>query len=314
MLPEFSNFLEARIRIAPYIHVTPVLTSSAINREAGCEIFFKCENFQKMGAFKMRGATNAILLLSEAEKKSGVTTHSSGNFAQAVALAALTAGVKATVIMPRNATEVKKQAVRGYGAEIIECEPTIAAREEATNTFIRQTDAAFLHPYNNLNVIYGQGTAAMELLENEPGLEFLFVPVGGGGLISGTAAAAHYINPLIKVYGAEPYGADDAYWSLKKGEIQPSIKPVTIADGLLTSLGDITFSIIKQLFTEIIRVEEKEIIAAMKLVWERMKIIIEPSSAVPLAALLREKERFRNKKVGIILSGGNVDLRNLPFQ
>jgi threonine dehydratase len=313
MLPEFRNLLDAKLRISGYIHKTPVMTSTAINNLAGSEIYFKCENFQRMGAFKMRGALNAILMLNDEERRAGVATHSSGNFAQALALSAKLTGSRATVIMPRTSPEVKKNAVRGYGADIIECEPTLAAREETTNEFIKKTGASFLHPFNDFNVIYGQGTAAMEFLDEVSGLELIFAPVGGGGLISGTALAVHYMKPSAKVYGVEPLGADDAYWSLKKGEIQPSVNPVTIADGLLTALGDRTFSIMKELVTEIIRVDEKEIIEAMRLLWERMKIVVEPSGAVALAALLKEKEKFRGKKSGIILSGGNVDLGRLPF-
>lgn len=313
MLPEFRNLLDAKLRISGYIHKTPVMTSTAINNLAGSEIYFKCENFQRMGAFKMRGAINAILMLSDEERRVGVATHSSGNFAQALALSAKLTGSRATVVMPRTSPEVKKKAVRGYGADIIECEPTLAAREETTNEFIKKTGATFLHPFNDFNVIYGQGTAAMELLEEVNGLELIFAPVGGGGLISGTALAVHYMKPSAKVFGGEPLGADDAFWSLKNGKIQPSVNPVTIADGLLTALGERTFSIMKELVTEIIRVDEKEIIEAMRLLWERMKIVVEPSGAVALAALLKEKEKFRGKKSGIILSGGNVDLEKLPF-
>ena len=311
MLPELSNLINARTRISPYIHKTPVMTSTAVNREAGCDVYFKCENFQRAGSFKIRGATNAILLLDEEEKKAGVTTHSSGNFAQAVALSAGRLGIRATVVMPYNAPDIKKIAVQGYGARIIECEPTLAAREQTAQEVISETGAAFLHPYNDLRVIYGQSTAAMELMEEIPGLEVFFAPVGGGGLISGTSLAVHYMNPTAQVFGGEPFGADDAFRSLQKGEIQASVNPVTIADGLLTSLGEYTFSIINRLVKEIIRVEEREIIHAMRLIWERMKIVAEPSGAVSLAALLRDKEKFRDKKVGVIISGGNADINNL---
>ncbi len=313
VLPEYKNLIEAKSRIAPFIHKTPVLTSTAINRESGCELFFKCENFQRGGSFKMRGALNAILQLSAAQRNAGVTTHSSGNFAQAIALAANLTGTKAIVVMPGTAPEIKKKAVAGYGAEIIECEPKLKAREETVSELINRTGATFLHPSNDLNVIIGQGTSAMELLEDYPGLEILITPVGGGGLIAGTALAAKYISPSTKIYGGEPFGADDAYWSLKKGKIQNNLNPVTIADGLLTCLGDVNFPIIKKLVKDIIRVEEEEIIYAMRLIWERMKIIAEPSSAVALAAVLRMKDTFKNFRTGIILSGGNVDLTNLPF-
>jgi threonine dehydratase len=313
MLPDFQHLLDAHNRIRPYIHKTAVLTSHSINEMAACEVFFKCENFQRMGAFKMRGATNAILMLSDEEKKLGVTTHSSGNFAQALALAARTAGISATVIMPETAPEIKKRAVQSYGARIIECQPTLKAREETVEKFIEKSGAVFLHPYNNFEVIYGQSTAALELLVEIPDLDVIIAPVGGGGLLAGTALAAHYLKPVIKVYGGEPFGADDAYRSLQKGEIQPSLNPKTIADGLLTSLGDKTFPIIQKLVAGIIRVDEKEIAQAMRMVWERMKIIIEPSAAVSLAALLRSDSLFKNKKAGLILSGGNVDLNKLPF-
>ena len=313
MLPNYQLLRETVIRIQPYIHKTPVLTSRTINRFAGCELYFKCENFQRMGAFKMRGAANAILQLSNEQRKNGVVTHSSGNFAQAVALAAADLGVKAYIVMPRNASEFKKKAVIGYGAELYECEPTTHAREEKADEIVRNTGVALLHPSNQLEVILGQGTAAIEFLEEIPDLNNIIVPVGGGGLIAGTALAAYYTNPNTEVIGGEPFGADDAYRSLKSGIIQPSAHPVTIADGLRTSLGDVNFPIIRKLVKEIIRVEEDEIIAAMRRVWERMKIIIEPSSAVPLAALFREKDKFENKKVGIIISGGNVDLNELPF-
>ena len=313
MLPEFKNFIDAKSRIASYIKKTPVMTSTAINRESGCEVYFKCENFQRGGSFKMRGALNSILQLSDSQKNAGVITHSSGNFAQAVALAANLAGIKALVVMPRTAPDVKKNAVAGYGAEIIECEPNLKAREKTVSELIKKSGATLLHPSNNLNVIIGQGTSAMEFLEDYPGLEILITPVGGGGLIAGTALATHYINPATIVYGGEPFGADDAYWSLKKGIIQIPVNPVSIADGLLTCLGSNNFPIIREFVKEIIRVEEEEIIYAMRLIWERMKIIAEPSSAVSLAVILKEKHIFRNTKTGIILSGGNVDLKNLPF-
>ncbi len=314
MLPLFQELKDTQSRTRPFIHRTPVLSSETISNIAGCEIFFKCENFQKTGTFKMRGAVNAILQLSEEEKKCGVITHSSGNFAQSVALAARESGIKAYIVMPKNASEFKKKAVRAYGAEIYECEPDIMDREKKTNELIKKIGAILLHPYDQLEVILGQGTACLEFLDEIPDLKNIFAPVGGGGLISGTALAAHYINPDIKIYGAEPFAADDAYWSLKKGEIQSQKTPITIADGLLTTLGKLNFPIIKELVTEIIRVEENEIISAMRFIWERMKIIIEPSSAVALAALLREKGRFSNSRTGVILSGGNVDIDNLPFK
>lgn len=308
-----QNLLDTHQRIKPFIHRTPVISSQLINEIAGIDIYFKCENFQKMGAFKMRGATNAILQLSETEKKFGVATHSSGNFAQALALAAKLQGIKSYIVMPSNAPEVKKSAVKGYGGEIIECEPTLSARETTLNEVVNKTGAIFLHPYNDYNVISGQGTAAMELIDKYDDLDAIFAPVGGGGLLSGTALAAYYFSPNTKVIAGEPMGADDAWQSLQKGEIVPQTNPQTIADGLLTSLGDKTFPIIKEHVKEIIRVEEEEIIDAMRLIWERMKIIVESSSAVALAALLKDKKNYQRKKVGIILSGGNVQLNKLPF-
>ena len=304
---------ETQQRIKPFIHRTPIMSSKLINEIAGVEIYFKCENFQKMGAFKMRGATNAILQLSETEREFGVATHSSGNFAQALALAAKLQGIKAYVVMPSNAPEIKKTAVKGYGGDVIECIPTLDARETTLNEVVNKTGAIFLHPYNDYQVIEGQGTAAMELIEEHDDLDAIFTPVGGGGLLAGTAIAAHYFSPQTKVIAGEPMGADDAWQSFQKGEIVPQTNPQTIADGLLTSLGDKTFPIIKEHVEEIIRVEEKEIIAAMRLIWERMKIIVEPSSAVALAALLKEKEKYKGQKIGIILSGGNVELSKLPF-
>ncbi len=300
-------------KIEPYIHRTPVLTSRLLNEISEAELFFKCENFQRMGAFKMRGATHAVLQLSDTQKAKGVVTHSSGNFAQALSLAAKNLGIKAYIVMPSNAPQVKKDAVKGYGGEIIECLPTIEDREQTAAQVQKEKGATFLHPYNDMNVILGQGTAALELLQDYPDLDYIFAPVGGGGLIAGTALAAHFYGNNCIVVGSEPFEADDAYRSLQSGKIETNETINTIADGLRTNLGTITFPIIQQYVSEIIRVEEDEIIAAMQLLWERMKIVIEPSCAVPFAALLREKERFQHKKIGIILSGGNVDLKNLPF-
>lgn len=313
MIPTKQDFEEAYRRVSPFVHRTPVLTSTLLNELSGADIYFKCENFQKMGAFKMRGAVNAIMQLGEEQKQAGVVTHSSGNFAQALSLAAKNLNVKAYVVMPSNAPRVKKDAVKSYGGIITESEPTIAAREAAAKRIQEEFGATFLHPSNDTNVILGQGTAAAELLEDYPNLEFIFTPVGGGGLIAGTALAAHYMGKDCKTIGGEPFEADDAYRSLKSGKIETNESVNTIADGLKTNLGDKNFPIIQKWVDEIIRVEEAEIINAMRLIWERMKIVVEPSSAVPFAALLREKERFKNKKVGIVLSGGNVDLSSLPF-
>ena len=308
-----NKLTESHNRIKPYIHRTSVLTSRLLNDITGAQLFFKCENFQRMGAFKMRGAVNAILNLPEEKKKKGVVTHSSGNFAQALSLAAKCTGVKAFIVMPSNAPKVKKDAVLDYGGKIIECEPTPEAREALAEKIKIQQEATFIHPSNDIDVILGQGTASMELLEDYPELEYIFTPVGGGGLVAGTALSAHYFGRNCKVIGGEPFEADDAYRSLQSGKIESNKTTNTIADGLRTQLGDKNFPVIQKYVDSIIRVTENEIITSMKLVWERMKIIIEPSSAVAVAALLKEKEKFSNKKIGIIISGGNVDLTNLPF-
>ncbi|MEH6512212.1 pyridoxal-phosphate dependent enzyme [Maribacter arcticus] len=312
-----ENLLNCHKRIQPFIHNTAVLTSRLIDREVNANLFFKCENFQRAGAYKMRGATNAILQLSEKQKKNGVVTHSSGNFAQALSLAAQSVGITAHIVMPNTAPEVKKVGVKEYGGNIYLCEPTVLARQALADEIAIKTGATFIHPSNDANVILGQGTAALELLKEHPDLNYIFCPVGGGGLIAGSALAAKYFGNNCKVYGAEPFEADDAYRSLISGKIEGNETVNTIADGLKTTLGDINFPIIKELVSGIIRVHEDEIIAAMKLVWERMKIIIEPSSAVTLAGVIRQSkespEALKNRKVGIIISGGNVDLSNLPF-
>ncbi|WP_181307147.1 pyridoxal-phosphate dependent enzyme [Rufibacter sp. XAAS-G3-1] len=308
-----EDLIATKNRITPFIHRTPVLTSRLLNDIAGAELFFKCENFQRMGAFKMRGAVNAVLQLSEEQKMRGVVTHSSGNFAQALALAAQSIGVKAYIVMPENAPQVKKDAVRGYGGQIIECASSPIAREEVAAQVEKETGAFFIHPSNDRDVILGQGTAAMELLEDHPDLRFLFSPVGGGGLIGGTALAAHFFGNNCQVIGGEPFEADDAYRSLLSGQIETNDSTNTLADGLRTQLGDINFPIIQHYVEKIIRVEETEITAAMRLIWERMKIIVEPSSAVALAAFLRNKAEYAGQKVGVILSGGNIDVNHLPF-
>jgi threonine dehydratase len=304
---------EAAKRISPFVHRTPVLTSSSINNMLGMDIFLKCENFQKIGAFKYRGATNAVLTLTEEEKKNGVATHSSGNHAQALALAAKINGIKAYIVMPENSSVVKMNAVKGYGAEVITCEPNQKAREDTLAKVMKKTGSTLIHPYNNYRIIAGQATAAKELIEEVKDLDVIMAPVGGGGLLSGTALSAHYFSSGSIVIAGEPANADDAYRSMQQGEIVPANPPSTIADGLLTSLGDKTFDIIRKHVKEIITVSEDEIIAAMRLVWERMKIIIEPSSAVPVAAIIKSKERFKGKRIGIIISGGNLDLNKLPF-
>lgn len=314
---EKKDLLDVYDSIRPYIHNTPVLSSSLINEIVGTSVFFKCENFQRAGAYKIRGATNAILRLTEAQRTNGVVTHSSGNFAQAVALAAKSLGIPAYIVMPTSAPEIKKIGVREYGGLIYECEPTVTARQAMADKIGSEKNATFLHPSNDKDVIIGQGTAAVELLIDQPDLDFVFCPVGGGGLIAGSAIAVKHFGNSCTVMGGEPFEADDAYRSLKSGKIEGNETVNTIADGLKTTLGDNNFPIIKEHVSEIIRVTEEEIVNAMRLVWERMKIIIEPSSAVTVAALIRDASgnpgRYKNKKVGIIISGGNVDLNNLPF-
>ncbi len=308
-----QTLIEVQKRINPFIHRTPVLSSTLINEMVGADIVFKCENFQKMGAFKMRGAANAITSLSSEEQSKGVVTHSSGNFAQAVSLAANKIGVKAYIVMPENAPQVKKNGVKTYGGEIIECESTPQARQENADRIRTEKGAAFLHPSNQDEVIHGNATAAMELLEDYNDLDVILTPIGGGGLIAGTALAAHYFSSNCDVIGGEPMQADDAYRSMQSGKIEYNDSFHTIADGLRTHLGNRNFPIIQKHVKKIIRVEEDEIVNAMQIIWERMKIIIEPSCAVPFAAVLKNKEEFKNKKIGIILSGGNVDVKNLPF-
>src|SRR6478736_1690786 len=306
-IPDKAAIEKAHERIKDYIHHTPVLTSASIDEIAGCSIFFKAENFQKIGAFKARGAMNAALSLSSADLAKGVSTHSSGNHAQALARAAKILGVKSYIVMPRTAPDVKKKGVRAFGGEIFECEPTLASRESTLAEVVKKTGATEIHPYNNYEVITGQATAAKELFEETPALDYLLTPVGGGGLLSGTALAAKYFSPSTQVMAGEPAGSDDAYRSLKSGHLEAP-QSNSIADGLLSSLGDKTFPLIQKYVKEIITVTDEEIIKAMKLIWEEMKIIVEPSCAVPFAAVLKDKEKFAGKNVGIILSGGNVDL------
>lgn len=307
MIPDKSSIEEAHQRITNYIQRTPVMTSSTIDEIAGCKLFFKCENFQKMGAFKARGAMNAALLLSPEERRKGIATHSSGNHAQAVARAAKILGIKSYIVMPNNSSEIKRRGVLGYGGEISLCEPTLEARETTLKDVIEKTGATEIHPFNNYAVIEGQATVAKELVEDIDNLHVIVTPVGGGGLLSGTALAAKFFSPAAGVIGAEPAGADDAFRSMQSGKIEPS-QSNSIADGLLTSLGEKTFNIIRQEVKEIITATDTEIISAMRLIWERLKIVIEPSAAVPLAVVLKEKEKFYGKRIGIILSGGNVDL------
>lgn len=311
--PSIYDINAAAERIKPYINITPVLSSSSINEMTGASIYFKCENFQKTGAFKIRGATNALLLASNEEKANGVATHSSGNHGQAIALASKLFNLKAYIVMPENSALPKKEAVAGYGAEIIFCGPTQQDRENAVAKVLSETGAHYVHPYDDYRVITGQATVAKELIEEVSNLNYILAPVGGGGLISGTGLSVNYFMPSIKVIGAEPEGANDAFRSLSSGALKQNGVVNTIADGLRASLSETTFSIIQNTVEDIITVSDHEIVAAMRLVWERMKIIIEPSSAVPLAAIIKQKERFRGQKIGVILTGGNVDLNALPF-
>ncbi len=312
-LPTIADIRAAAERIGPYAHRTPVLTCASLDAMTGAALFFKCENFQRVGAFKFRGAANAVLSLTNEEAVRGVATHSSGNHAAALALAARLRGIPAHVVMPCTAKAVKRAAVAGYGARIVPCEPTLAAREATLADVVAATGATVIHPYNDARVIAGQGTAALELLADVPGLDVVMAPVGGGGLLSGTAIAVAGASPNTRVVGAEPAAADDAFRSLEAGRIVPSADPRTIADGLLTSLGTLTFAAIRERVSEIVTVSEEAIVVAMRHTWERMKIVIEPSSAVPLGALLEGKLPAAGRRIGVILSGGNVDLADLPW-
>jgi len=311
--PYFEDVLAAAERIQGHVHRTPVITCAGIDGIAGAEIHFKCENLQKVGAFKARGATNAVLALDEDAARRGVATHSSGNHAAALARAARLRGVPAHIVMPATAPPVKRAAVEGYGAEITECEPTLEAREATLREVVARTGATYIHPYDEPMVIAGQGTAALELITDVPDLELVLAPVGGGGLLSGTAIAVSGSRPEIEVWGTEPAGADDAFRSLRDGRLHPSVEPRTIADGLLTALSERTFRILRNHVGGILRVSEEGIVRAMRLLWERAKLVVEPSGAVPLAAVLEHRERFAGRRVGIILSGGNVDLDRLPW-
>jgi threonine dehydratase len=308
-----KDVLAAHEIIAPLVHRTPVVTSRLIDQLAGRSCFFKCENLQRIGAFKFRGASHAVARLSSAEAARGVCTHSSGNHAQALALAAREKQIPAYIVMPETAPRVKVEAVRGYGAEITFCQPTQAARESTAREIVERTGATFIHPYDNPHVIAGQGTAVIELLEDYPDLDTIVVPVGGGGLAAGTCLAARHVNPNIQVIAAEPAGADDCFRSWQTGERQPMEKPNTIADGLLTRVGELTWPILKDHLSDVITVTDDEIVAAMELLWTRTKLVIEPSGAVPLATVLSGKFPDEPRSIGILLSGGNVDVRKLPF-
>ena len=298
----------AAIRIAPYIHNTPIITCKSINAMYGLDLYFKCENFQKIGAFKIRGGMNASLQLTKEQLEKGVATHSSGNHAQALAFAAKMLGIKAYIVMPESSPQVKVNAVRGYGAEVTICASNQAARESTLQSIVDLTGATFIHPYDNDEVITGQATCVKEIIEAMPDVDIVVTPVGGGGLLSGTCLGAHYFKPGLKVYAGEPEGAADAVLSIQSGKVEKAPFVNTIADGLLTTLSERTLEIIQAHVADILLVSEDEIKVALRLVYERMKIIIEPSCAVPLAAVLKNAHLFKGKKVGIILTGGNVDL------
>ncbi len=311
---QFSDISKAHEIIIGHVHRTPVLSSRSLNAICGAQLYFKCENFQKVGAFKFRGALHAVLTLTDAQAGRGVATHSSGNHAAALALAAAMRKIPAYIVMPQSAPAVKQKAVKGYGARITFCRPTLAAREEAIAQVLQQTGAVFIHPYDDEKVICGQGTAAVEMLEQMPPPDVVIAPVGGGGLLSGTAIAVSHLCPTARVIGAEPKNADDACRSLHSGNLVPSIDPQTMADGLLTSLSLRTFEIIRRHVSDILAATEGGIAMAMELIWERMKIVVEPSAAVPLAVVMEHPDTFKNQTVGLILSGGNLDLARLPFR
>lgn len=311
-LPTLDDIHAAAARIAPHAQVTPVLRSRSLDALAGCELHFKCENLQRIGAFKFRGAANAVFSLSDEEAARGVVTQSSGNHGAAVALACRLRGIPATVVVPHSAPRIKLAAIRAFGARIVPCEVNQAARDAATAQVLAETGGRLVHPFNDARVIAGQGTATLELLHHSPGLDTVIAPVSGGGLLSGTALAAHGIEPGIRVLGAEPEGARDAHDSLAAGERITGRVADTVCDGLRAELGPLTFRILREHVEDILLADEAEIVAAMRLVWDRLKVVIEPSAAVPLATILKYPERFRGRRVGVILSGGNVDLDALP--
>lgn len=313
LIPTYDDVLAAHARIEPHIHRTPVLTSSYFNALTGAELFFKCENFQKAGAFKVRGASNAVFGLSDADAARGVATHSSGNHALSLSYAAGRRGIPCAVVMPRTAPQAKKDAVRGYGGTITECEPSTSSREEVFARVQAQTGADFVHPYNDPRVIAGQATCSRELMEQVDGLDQVIAPIGGGGMISGTCLTLSAIAPQVQIYAAEPEQADDALRSLRAGHIIADDAPDTVADGLKVPLKDLTWHFVKSRVTDILSASEQEIIDAMRLTWARMKIVIEPSCAVPLATILKNPEIFRGRRVGVIITGGNVDLDKLPW-
>jgi threonine dehydratase len=312
-IPTFADVLAAHERIGPYIHRTPVLTSTYLNDLTGAELFFKCENFQKAGAFKARGASNAVFGLSEADAARGVATHSSGNHGLSLAYAAGRRGIPCTVVMPRTAPAAKKDAVRGYGGRVVECEPSTTSREAVFAEVVAETGAEFVHPYNDPRVIAGQATCSRELIDQVEGLDAVIAPIGGGGMISGTCLTLSTLAPQVRIYAAEPAQADDAARSFRAGHIIADDAPETVADGLKVPLKELTWHFVKTHVTDILTAEEDEIVEAMKTIWKRMKIVMEPSSAVPLATILKTPGLFRGRRVGVIITGGNVDLDKLPW-
>ncbi|MDW3207920.1 MAG: pyridoxal-phosphate dependent enzyme [Alphaproteobacteria bacterium] len=312
-IPTYDDVLAARSRIAPHIHRTPVLTSGYLDELTGAKLFFKCENFQKAGAFKVRGASNAVFGLDEARARIGVATHSSGNHALSLSYAAGRRGIPVTVVMPRTAPEAKKAAVRGYGGRIVECEPSTSSREAVFADVVAETGAEFVHPYNDPRVIAGQGTCSLELTEQVDGLDAVVAPIGGGGMVSGTCLTLSSIAGHVEIYAAEPKNADDACRSFKAGHIIADDAPETVADGLKVPLKDLTWHFVSSHVTDVLTATEEEIVEAMRLTWQRLKIVMEPSSAVPLATVLKNRDVFAGKRVGIVVTGGNVDLDKLPW-
>jgi threonine dehydratase len=313
-IPSLADMLIAHERIKPHIHRTPVLTSRVINELSGAELFFKCENLQKGGAFKARGASNAVFGLNDAQAAKGVATHSSGNHGTCLSYAAGRRGIRCTVVMPRTAPQTKKDAVRGYGGKVVECEPSTTSREAVFAEVVAETGAEFVHPYNDPRVIAGQGTCSKELVEQIDRLDAVIAPIGGGGMVSGTCLTLSNLAPQIKIYAAEPEQADDAYRSFTAGHIIADDAPNTVADGLKVPLKELTWHFVSKHVTDILTASEQEIVDAMKLIWKQMKIIMEPSSAVPLATILKNRDVFAGKRVGVIITGGNVDLDKLPWQ
>lgn len=313
VIPDLDDALAAHERIRPHIHRTPILTSSFMDELVGAKLFFKCENFQKAGAFKVRGASNAVFGLSDEQATRGVATHSSGNHALSLSYAGGRRGIPVTVVMPRTAPEAKKAAVRGYGGRIVECEPSTSSREATFATVQEETGADFVHPYNDPRVIAGQATCSLELLEQTEGLDAVIAPIGGGGMISGTCLTLSNRAPDVAIFAAEPSNADDAARSFRAGHIIADDAPETIADGLKVPLKDLTWHFVSNHVTDILTATEQEIIDAMKLTWQRMKIVIEPSCAVPLATLIKNRERFAGQRIGVIITGGNVDMDRLPW-